>query len=68
MELGWGFWLKLMGLVLVVGLAIWLIMLLAGAAFYAWGAFGTMVFFIAVIVLIAYIYDRRQQATWDEGP
>ena len=68
MELGWGFWLKLMGAVLVVGLAIWVIMLIAGAAFYAWGALGTMVFFIAVILVIAYIYDRRQQASWDEGP
>jgi cell division protein FtsW (lipid II flippase) len=66
--MGWSFWLKLMGAVLVVGLAVWLIMLLAGAAFYAWGALGTMVFFIAVIVLIAYIYDKRQQASWDEGP
>jgi cell division protein FtsW (lipid II flippase) len=66
MELGWGFWLKLMGAVLVVGLAIWVIMLIAGAAFYAWGALGTMVFFIAVIVVIAYIYDRRQQATWED--
>jgi len=68
MELGWSFWLKLMGAVLVVGLAIWVIMLIAGAAFYAWGALGTMIFFIAVIVVIAYIYDRRQQASWDEGP
>jgi hypothetical protein len=66
--MGWNFWLKLMGLVLVVGLAIWLVMLLVGAAFYAWGAFGAMVFFIGVIVLIAYIYDKRQQASWDEGP
>jgi hypothetical protein len=55
-------------LVLVVGLAIWLVMLLVGAAFYAWGAFGAMVFFIGVIVLVAYIYDKRQQASWDEGP
>src|SRR4029450_3836825 len=68
MELGWSFWLKLMGAVLVVGLAIWVIMLIAGAAFYAWGALGTMVFFIAVIVVIAYIYDRRQQASLDDGP
>jgi hypothetical protein len=65
--MGWNFWLKLMGAVLVVGLAVWLVMLLVGAAFYAWGAFGAMVFFIGVIVLIAYIYDKRQQASWDQG-
>lgn len=66
--MGWGFWLKLMGLILVVGLAIWVILLVMDLAYAAWGAFGTMVFFIGVIVLVAWIYDKRQQATWDEGP
>jgi len=65
-SVGWNFWLKLMGGVIVVGLAVWLILLLAGAALFAWGALGAMAFFIAVILLIAYFYDKRQQASWDE--
>ena len=68
MELGWGFWLKLMGGVILVGLALWVVLLVLDLAYAAWGAFGAMVFFIGVIVLVAYIYDKRQQATWDEGP
>ncbi len=65
--LGWGFWLKLMGGVLLVGLAIWVIFLVVGVAWAAWGAFGTMIFFIGVLLLIGYIYDRRQQASRGEG-
>lgn len=68
MELGWGFWLKLMGGVILIGLALWVVLLVLDLAYAAWGAFGAMVFFIGVIVLVAYIYDKRQQATWDEGP
>jgi hypothetical protein len=64
--MGWAFWLKLMGGVIVVGLAVWLVLLLVGQAFVAWGAFGGMLFFIGVILLIAYIYDKRQQASWEE--
>ncbi len=66
--MGWDFWLKLMGGVIVVGLAVWLVLLLVGQAFVAWGALGGMLFFIGVILLIAYIYDKRQQATWPDEP
>jgi hypothetical protein len=64
---GWGFWLKLMGGVILVGLALWVIFLVLDVAYAAWGAFGAMVFFIGVILLIAYVYDRRQQASRGEG-
>jgi hypothetical protein len=50
----------------VIGLAVWLAMLLIGAAFVAWGALGAMIFFVAVILLVAYFYDKRQQASWEE--
>jgi uncharacterized membrane protein HdeD (DUF308 family) len=65
--LGWSFWLKLMGGVILVGLAIWIIFLVLDVAYAAWGAFGAMLFFIGVILLIAYVYDRRQQASRHEG-
>ena len=60
--LGWGFWLKLMGGVLLVGLAIWVIFLVVGVAWAAWGAFGTMIFFIGVLLLIG-VHLRQTPAS-----
>jgi multisubunit Na+/H+ antiporter MnhB subunit len=59
--LGWGFWLKLIGGVILVGLAFFVILLVLDLAYAAWGALGAMVFFIGVTLLFAYLYDKRQQ-------
>jgi hypothetical protein len=64
--MGWNFWLKLLGGVVVVGIAVGVVFLFIGAAFVAWGALGAIVFFAALALLVAWFYDRRQQASWDE--
>ena len=66
--LGWGFWLKLIGAVILAGLAIFVILLVLDLAYAAWGALGAMLFFVGVALLVAYLYDRRQQASRYEGP
>jgi uncharacterized membrane protein HdeD (DUF308 family) len=64
---GWNFWLKLLGGVIAVGIAVGIVFLFIGAAFVAWGALGAIVFFAGLVLLVAWFYDRRHQASWDDG-
>lgn len=64
--LGAGFWLKMFGLIVVVGIAALVIFLLIDAAWYRWGALGALLFFFVLIGGIAYISDRRQQKQYEE--
>jgi hypothetical protein len=59
-ELGSKFWLGVIGTVIVVGIGIILLFWLVGAAWYRWGAIGTLLFFGVLALLFGYVYDRRQ--------
>jgi hypothetical protein len=64
--LGAGFWFKLFGLLLLGGLGVLLVFLLIDAAWYRWGAIGALLFFFAVLLVIAYISDRRSQKQYED--
>lgn len=59
-ELGKGFWLKLLGICLAIGIGGMLLFALLGTAWYAWGGFATLIIFGGLLLLWAWIYDRRQ--------
>jgi hypothetical protein len=63
--MGGKFWLGMVAAIVGIGIAVGIIFLLIGAAFVAWGALGALVFFGAVALGIAWIFDRRKQAQYD---
>jgi hypothetical protein len=65
-ELGAGFWFKIMGLVLAVGVGAALLFLFVGAAWARWGGLGALLFFFAVACAYGYIYDRRHAKKYEE--
>jgi hypothetical protein len=66
-ELGGKFWLRLFGLILACGIAGMLIFWLLGAVWYAWGAFGALLFVFVVIGFFAWLYDRRKIREYEEA-
>jgi hypothetical protein len=65
MELGGRFWLGLVGIVLAIGVGGFIAFLIVGAAWYAWGALGALVFIFAVIGALAWLGGRRRQKQYD---
>lgn len=66
-ELGGRFWLGLIGIALAVGIGGFLLFLLFGAVWYSWGLLAAFVFFGAILLGIAYVYDRRQTRPYRDG-
>jgi 4-hydroxybenzoate polyprenyltransferase len=64
--LGWKFWLWVIGVCLAVGLGGLLLFLLVGAAWYRWGFLGGMIFFGALLLLAAWIHDKRAAKRYDD--
>jgi hypothetical protein len=58
-ELGFGFWLKMAGVIIAAGIACLVVFLLIDIAWAAWGAFGALLAVGLVLMLGAWIYDRR---------
>ena len=65
MELGARFWLMLVAGCLAIAIGGLVLFLIIGWAWYAWGLVGTFLFFAAVLLAIAYVYDRRQQKSYE---
>jgi hypothetical protein len=59
-ELGWKFWLWVIGVSLAIGIGGLLLFLLIGAAWYSWGFFGALLFFGAIALAWGWYYDRSQ--------
>ena len=58
--LGFGFYAKLVGLCLGIGLIAFVILLVLARAVYAWGFLGAFAIFSIVLLAIAWMYDRRE--------
>ncbi len=56
---GSGFWWKVIGGVVVFGLAAFILLILLTKAVYAWGVLGAFVGVIVVLLGFAWFYDRR---------
>jgi hypothetical protein len=63
--LGFKFWGGLIGGVIVLGVAIFVFFLIINQAFYAWGALGTFIFIGAILLAIAWFYDKRQARRYE---
>jgi hypothetical protein len=59
--MGLGYWLKWAALCVGAAFAALIIFLLIDIAFLAWGAFGTLLAFGAVLLLIGWIVDKRHE-------
>ena len=68
MALGGRFWLGLVGVCLAIGIGGFVLFALIGITWAAWGALGTFIFFGAVMLGIADIFDRRQQKRYEDMP
>ena len=65
--LGFAFWAKLAGVVVAIGIAALILLLILTRAAYAWGFFGAMMAFVAILLLVAFFYDRRQIEHYEES-
>jgi hypothetical protein len=62
-DAGFGFWLKMAGVIVLIGIACLVFFLLLDVAWAAWGGFGALLAVGAVLLLVAWIYDRRNART-----
>jgi membrane protein implicated in regulation of membrane protease activity len=65
-DLGGKFWLYLVGIALAIGIGGFLLFMLIGAAWYAWGPFMALVVFGALLILVGWIHDRRSQKEYED--
>jgi hypothetical protein len=65
-KLGSRFWLWLAGILAIGAGAFIVVLIFLNGAYRRWGAGGAIVFFVAVLIFAAWIYDRRQQHKYDD--
>jgi hypothetical protein len=58
-----GFWLKLVGGVLLLGLGIFVVFLLLDLLVWGFGFLGGLIVASAILLFIAWRYDKRQQTS-----
>ena len=58
-SLGFGFYAKLAGLILAIGIGVFIAFLIFARAIYAWGFLGAFLVISIVLLLFGWIYDRR---------
>jgi hypothetical protein len=57
--LGFGFYAKLAGLILVIGIGVFIAFLIFARAIYAWGFFGAFLVIAIAMLAFGWLYDRR---------
>jgi hypothetical protein len=65
-ELGAGFWLKAIGVIIAFGVAGMIFFAIIGMAWYAWGFLGAFLFVIGVLAVVAWFVDRSQTKRYDD--
>ena len=58
-SLGFGFYAKLAGLILAIGIGVFIAFLIFARAVYAWGFLGAFLVIAVVLLAFGWIYDRR---------
>ena len=64
--LGAGFWWKMVGLVVLGGIAAVLFFLFISEAWVRWGGLGVILLTFLIIGALSYFHDRRVQHEYDE--
>jgi amino acid transporter len=65
-KLGAKFWLWVIGISIAAGVGVMVIFAIIGAAWYAWGAIGALLFVGVVLLGFAWVYDRIHAREYDE--
>ena len=65
-RLGGRFWLMVVGAILCVCIGGFILFLLMGFAWQAWGAFGALIFAILLVFGVTYLIDRRRTKMYDD--
>jgi hypothetical protein len=63
--LGAKFWLGTFGVLLAAGIGIFIVLVIFYRAAYAWGFFGAFLLLFAVLIFVAWIYDRRRAKRYE---
>lgn len=58
-SLGFGFYAKLAGIILAIGLGVFIAFLIFARAVYAWGLLGAFLVITVVLLAFGWLYDRR---------
>ena len=61
------FWLAYIGGAIAFAFAGFMLFILIDAAVYRWGFFGMFLFFSAVLLGIAWVFDRRTKRQYDDA-
>lgn len=64
--LGAKFWFGMVGVILAIGVGSILLFLLVSAAWYRWGFIGGLLFFGALLLVVAAIYDRTHRRRYED--
>jgi len=59
--LGFKFWAGFAGIMLAAGILGLILLIIFSRAVYAWCFFGAFLLFVAVLLVFAWFYDRRQK-------
>lgn len=62
--LGRGFWLKLIGGVIVLGIGLFVVFLLVDRLIWGFGFLGGLLIAAAILLFIAWRYDKHQQTSY----
>lgn len=66
-SLGFGFWAKVIGVIILGGIVAMIVFGLIGWAWYTWGIVGMFIFFCAILLAIAWFFDHRAQKRAEEN-
>jgi uncharacterized membrane protein HdeD (DUF308 family) len=66
MELGKSFYAKMVAGIFVIGIGLFLGFLLFDRAVYRFGIIGGTVLVVGILLLIAYVYDRKQAKSYED--
>lgn len=62
--LGKGFWVKLIGGVILVGIAVFVGFVIFDKLLWGLGMLGTLLVLVIILVVVAWLYDRHQQTSY----
>ena len=64
-ELGWRFWMAVLGVCIAVSIGAYLIFVFFGWAWYSFGFIGMFIVLAVVLIGIGYVFDKREQRRRD---
>jgi bacteriorhodopsin len=66
-SLGFAFWAKAFGVIILGGIIAMIVFALIGWAWYTWGIIGMFLFFVAILLAVSWFFDHRAQKQAEEN-